>query len=109
MAALFGPFSCFILFVLNVVTSVGHCHCLSEELVALIFFVFICGTCALYHGFFTVLLGVICRLSSQIVTLLGYHLYYFVLIKRKEGNSQESIQLPNTFRPRHKRERGTHL
>ena len=28
---------------------------------------------------------------------------------RKEGNYQESIQLPNTFRPRHQRERRTHL
>ena len=28
---------------------------------------------------------------------------------RKEGNDQESIQLPNTFRPRHQRTRRTHL
>ena len=27
---------------------------------------------------------------------------------RKEGNDQESIQLPNTVRPRHQRERRTH-
>ena len=27
---------------------------------------------------------------------------------RKEGNDQESIQLPNTFRPRHQMERSTH-
>ena len=29
--------------------------------------------------------------------------------KRKGGNAQESIKLPNTFRPRHQRERRTHL
>ena len=28
---------------------------------------------------------------------------------RKEGNDQEPIQLPNIFRPRHQRERRTHL
>ena len=28
---------------------------------------------------------------------------------RKESNDQESIKLPNTFRPRHQRERRTHL
>ena len=28
---------------------------------------------------------------------------------RKKGNDQESIQLPNTFRPRHQRERSMHL
>ena len=26
-------------------------------------------------------------------------------INRKEGNAQESTQIPNTFRPRHQRER----
>ena len=30
-------------------------------------------------------------------------------INKKEGNDQESIQLSNTFRPRHKRERKTNL
>ena len=30
-------------------------------------------------------------------------------LNRKEGNDQESIQLPNTFCPRHQRERKTHL
>ena len=30
-------------------------------------------------------------------------------MNRKEGNDQESIQLPNTFRPRHQMERRTHL
>ena len=28
---------------------------------------------------------------------------------RKEGNDQESVQLPDIFRPRHHRERRTHL
>ena len=32
-----------------------------------------------------------------------------LLLNRKEGNDQESIQLPNTFRPRHKKEIWTHL
>ena len=31
-----------------------------------------------------------------------------MLTNRKEGNDQESIQLPNTVRPRHKMERKTH-
>ena len=31
------------------------------------------------------------------------------MIERTEGNDQESIQVPNTFRPRHQRERRTHL
>ena len=31
------------------------------------------------------------------------------IINRKEGNDQEPIQLPKTFRPRHQRERWTHL
>ena len=30
-------------------------------------------------------------------------------LNRKEGNDQEPIQLPNTFRPETKRERRTHL
>ena len=30
-------------------------------------------------------------------------------LSRKEGNAQESIQLPYTFRPRHQGERRTHL
>ena len=30
-------------------------------------------------------------------------------ITRKEGNDQESIQLPNTFDPRPRKERRTHL
>ena len=30
-------------------------------------------------------------------------------MNRKEGNGHESIQLPNTFRSRHERERRTHL
>ena len=33
----------------------------------------------------------------------------FVILNRKEGYDQESIQLPNTFRLRHQRERRTHL
>ena len=32
-----------------------------------------------------------------------------VSVNRKEGNDQESIQLPKTFRPKHPRERRTHL
>ena len=32
-----------------------------------------------------------------------------VNLNRKEGNDQESIQLTNTFRPRHERKRRTHL
>ena len=31
------------------------------------------------------------------------------VFNKKEGNDQEMIQLSNTFRPRHKRERRTHL
>ena len=35
--------------------------------------------------------------------------YHFTSTNRKEGNGQESIQLPNTFRPKHQKERSTHL
>ena len=32
-----------------------------------------------------------------------------MFINKTEGNDQESIQLPNTFRPRHQRKNKTHL
>ena len=36
-------------------------------------------------------------------------MYVCMYVCRTEGNDQESIQLPNTFRPRHQTERRTHL
>ena len=35
--------------------------------------------------------------------------YFIFGANRKKGNDKESIQLPNTFRPRRQRERRTHL
>ena len=32
-----------------------------------------------------------------------------IAMSRKEGNDQESVQLPNAFRPRHQRERRAYL
>ena len=34
---------------------------------------------------------------------------FLTLLNKKEGNDHESIQSPNTFHPRHQRERWTHL
>ena len=33
----------------------------------------------------------------------------FYHVNRKKGHDRESIQLPDTFRPKHQRERKTHL
>ena len=46
-----------------------------------------------------------CTISNQLGKLETSYGYP----NRKEGNGQESIQLPNTFRQRHQRERRTHL
>ena len=49
-----------------------------------------------------------CVFSHCNLSLLDMYNISFEIIK-KEGNDQESIQLPNTFRPRHLWERRTHL
>ena len=47
--------------------------------------------------------------SFIIFLFLLLHLFKESLENRKEHIDQESIQLPNTFRPRHQTERRTHL
>ena len=55
--------------------------------------------------------SLLCVLCSQGQPVLILFIYSGIICRtsRKEGNDQESIQLPNTFRPRHQRERRTHL
>ena len=47
--------------------------------------------------------------SSRTVHVYVYVLEASFVVNRKEGSDQESIQLPNTFRRRFRRERRTHV
>ena len=44
---------------------------------------------------------------AELLETFGEH--YRRIKSRKKGNDHESIQLPNTFRPRHQREKRMHL
>ena len=49
------------------------------------------------------------RLYQHFIGALCYYPVHMKCSNRKEGNDQEWIQFPNTFRPRHQKERRMHL
>ena len=69
----------------------------------------------IHDSFIKNMLGYVCLTKRFVSCMSTYFCSHFtviieyVFVNRKEGNDQESIWLPNTFRPRHQTERSMHL